>query len=150
MTGSSPRIRVGSSALNPVGSAAVGLDLPDSDLREGQETAAIADTARSKPYGAYHNVESGSTTWLEFAREIFRQAGVSVALEPITTEQYGEPTPRPMYSVLSTAKYHKTDGVGPRRWRDTSRCRRAASQTANDLAPYQNMRGPIDYLVRIS
>lgn len=54
--------------------------------------------------GLYHVTNSGSCTWLEFAREIFRIAGVNASVEPITTAAYGARAPRPAYSVL--ARHH--------------------------------------------
>ena len=71
---------------------------------------AIVYLVSTRRYGTYHIVNSGATSWLDFAREIFRQANVNVVLQPIATEQYGAPAPRPKYSVLSTKKYHATDG----------------------------------------
>ena len=38
--------------------------------------------------GLFHVVNGGETTWYDFAVEIFRQAGLAVALERINTEQY--------------------------------------------------------------
>jgi dTDP-4-dehydrorhamnose reductase len=61
-------------------------------------------------YGLYHVVNTGEATWYEFAREIFRQAGIRAEIQPITTEQYGAPSVRPGYSVLDTSKYHAALG----------------------------------------
>jgi dTDP-4-dehydrorhamnose reductase len=57
------------------------------------------------PFGIYHVVNGGRTTWFGFAQEIFRQAKIKTQVEPITTEQYGAAAPRPRYSVLDTTKY---------------------------------------------
>lgn len=57
-------------------------------------------------FGLYHVVSAGATNWYDFAAELFRQAGLAVELEPITTAQFGARAPRPAYSVLDTAKYH--------------------------------------------
>ncbi|MCR4414480.1 MAG: dTDP-4-dehydrorhamnose reductase [Thermoguttaceae bacterium] len=67
----------------------------------------------TRAYGTYHVVNTGQTTWYGFAAEIFRQAGLSVRLEPITTAEYGAPAPRPAYSALDTAKYHALPGRPP-------------------------------------
>ena len=67
----------------------------------------------SRAYGLYHVVNGGVTTWHGFAAEIFRQAGLPVSLEPITTAQYDAPAPRPAYSVLATGKYHALPGAPP-------------------------------------
>jgi len=55
--------------------------------------------------GIYHVVNSGDATWYEFACEIFRQAGLKVAIAPITSAEWNAPCPRPFYSVLDTSKY---------------------------------------------
>jgi dTDP-4-dehydrorhamnose reductase len=60
--------------------------------------------------GTYHVVNGGQTTWHGFAVEIFRQAGMDVLVEAITTAEYGAPAARPSYSVLNTAKYHGLAG----------------------------------------
>lgn len=67
-------------------------------------------TGRPAPWGLYHVVNRGVTTWYDFAGELFRQAGMSVPVEPITTAQYNAPAPRPAYSVLDTTKYHALAG----------------------------------------
>ena len=50
---------------------------------------AILFLLSTKAYGTYHAVNGGETTWYRFAAEIFRQAALTVTLEPITTAQYG-------------------------------------------------------------
>jgi len=62
------------------------------------------------PWGTYHVANAGQTTWHEFATEIFRLAGMKVAVCPITTAEYGAPAARPAYSVLDTAAYHCLGG----------------------------------------
>ncbi len=74
------------------------------------------DTAKPAPWGTYHITNTGATTWHGFASEIFRQAGLDVALEPITTAAYGAPAPRPAYSVLDTAAYHRLGGPPMAHW----------------------------------
>lgn len=64
-------------------------------------------------YGTYHVVNGGATTWHALAVEVFRQAGLEVEVEPITTDQYGALAPRPAYSVLDTTKYHALPGRPP-------------------------------------
>jgi len=62
------------------------------------------------PWGIYHVTNRGATTWYNFASEIFRQAGIEIALQPITTAEYGAAAPRPAYSVLDTTAYHALGG----------------------------------------
>ncbi len=79
----------------------------------GHLARAIAFLLTTDAWGTYHVVNRGETTWLEFAREIFRIAGIEVALEPITSADWGAAAPRPLYSVLDTARYHALAGAPP-------------------------------------
>jgi dTDP-4-dehydrorhamnose reductase len=74
---------------------------------------AIRFLLQTEAYGLYHVVNTGATTWHDFAAEIFRQSGLDVELEPITTSDYGARAPRPAQSVLDTAKYHALAGAPP-------------------------------------
>jgi dTDP-4-dehydrorhamnose reductase len=67
-------------------------------------------------FGTYHLVNAGATTWYDFAAEIFRQARVSVRLDPITTAEFPALAARPRYSVLDISKYHALDGPRMPRW----------------------------------
>jgi len=69
-------------------------------------------------FGLYHIVNRGTTTWYDFALEIFRQSGIEVSVERITTAQYGAKAPRPPYSVLDTSKYHEIGGPAMSAWQD--------------------------------
>lgn len=73
--------------------------------------------AKAAPWGTYHITNSGQTTWYEFALEIFRQAGMQVAVRPITTVEYGAVAARPSYSVLDTTAYHALGGPAMPDWR---------------------------------
>ena len=69
-------------------------------------------------WGIYHVTNTGEATWREFAEEIFRQAGMSVAVHPITTVEYNAPAARPSYSVLDTSAYHRLGGPAMPHWRE--------------------------------
>ena len=60
---------------------------------------------------------TGSATWCEFAREIVRLAGLKTTVEPITTAEYAAAAPRPAYSVLDTAAYHRLGGPPMPDWK---------------------------------
>ena len=55
-------------------------------------------------YGLFHATCEGSCSWADFAKEIFKLAGKSTIVEPVTTEEYVKDNPnqakRPAYSVL--------------------------------------------------
>ena len=61
----------------------------------------LADMAASDKYGIYHATNEGFCSWAEFAREIFKQAGVSVEVDGIPTIEYPTPARRPFNSRLS-------------------------------------------------
>jgi dTDP-4-dehydrorhamnose reductase len=69
-------------------------------------TAALVQTGR---HGLYHLTNAGSCSWFEFARTIFRTAGVAANLSPTTSRDYGAPARRPGYSVLAPTG---SDGLG--------------------------------------
>lgn len=52
-------------------------------------------------YGIYHLTNAGASSWFEFAQEVLRRAGFPAEqVQPITTEEWRPPAPRPRYSVL--------------------------------------------------
>jgi dTDP-4-dehydrorhamnose reductase len=80
---------------------------------------AIRFLAGTTAYGTYHVVNTGETTWYEFAKELYRRAGSAVQVDPITTAEYGALAPRPAYSVLDTGKYHALAGCAAMpSWKD--------------------------------
>ena len=66
----------------------------------------LVDMAESEKYGYYHATnEGGYISWYDFACEIFRQAGKSMAVTPVTTAQYGlSKAARPFNSRLDKSK----------------------------------------------
>lgn len=68
--------------------------------------------------GTYHAANSGFVSWNGFAKEIFRLAGMDVAVLPMTTEQLGRPAPRPLYSTLDCTKLREDAGFVPQSWQD--------------------------------
>ncbi|MDL2230729.1 dTDP-4-dehydrorhamnose reductase, partial [Alistipes sp. OttesenSCG-928-L06] len=69
-------------------------------------------------FGVYHYCDDGTTTWYDFARQIFAVAENPVPVIPIETKDYPTPAKRPKYSVLSTNKI-KTAGIQTPYWVDT-------------------------------
>jgi dTDP-4-dehydrorhamnose reductase len=58
----------------------------------------------SAPPGVYHCVNSGSCTWLDFAREMARQLNIEPKLVPVKMADAKLKAERPMYCVMSNAK----------------------------------------------
>lgn len=73
---------------------------------------------RTSGFGLYHLTNAGDCTWYEFATEIFRRAGIEIALDRISTAEYGATAPRPSYSVLDLAKYRVLGGPELPDWRE--------------------------------
>ncbi|PQV63992.1 dTDP-4-dehydrorhamnose reductase [Abditibacterium utsteinense] len=68
--------------------------------------------------GLFHLSNAGEVSFADYAREIFQIAGVSCAVEAVSTADYGAPAARPLYSTLDNAKAHH-NGVAPlRHWRE--------------------------------
>lgn len=66
----------------------------------------LVDMVETEKYGYYHATnEGGYISWYEFACEIFRQAGYSTKVLPVTTEEYGiSKAARPFNSRLDKHK----------------------------------------------
>ncbi len=85
-------------------------------------TAALLDAGAA---GLFHVAGSGLCSWREFAERIvgsLRRRGAPVKcrkVNPISTEKFGAPAPRPPYSVLSTEKYFKATGLTPPHWEES-------------------------------
>lgn len=65
----------------------------------------LVDMLESDKYGKYHVTnEGGYISWYDFAKEIFRQAGVKVEVVPVTAEEYKAKAKRPYNSRMSKDK----------------------------------------------
>lgn len=66
----------------------------------------LVDMVEGEEYGYYHATnEGGYISWYEFTCEIFRQAGLTARVIPVTTEEYGlSKATRPFNSRLDKQK----------------------------------------------
>ena len=66
----------------------------------------LIDMCESEKYGYYHATnEGGFISWYDFTCEIFRQAGYTTKVVPVTTEEYGvSKAARPFNSRLDKSK----------------------------------------------
>lgn len=69
----------------------------------------LVDMVETERYGYYHATnEGGYISWYDFTCEIFRQAGYTTKVVPITTEEYGlSKAARPFNSRLDKSKLVK-------------------------------------------
>ena len=80
----------------------------------------LIDMAETEKYGYYHATnEGGYISWYDFAREIFRQAGYTTAVNPVTTEEYGlSKAKRPFNSRLDKSKLAENGFTPLPAWQD--------------------------------
>ena len=66
----------------------------------------LVDMSETDKYGYYHATnEGGYISWYDFTREIYRQAGYTTEVVPVTTEEYGiSKAARPFNSRLDKSK----------------------------------------------
>jgi len=76
--------------------------------------------------GYFHFSNSGECSWFDFAVEAISLAkefnilpkDKNIDIQPVTSDKFPRPAPRPAYSVMSLDKYTKTTGETPRSWQD--------------------------------
>ena len=80
----------------------------------------LADMIQTEKYGYYHATnEGGYISWYEFACEIFRQAGYTTKVLPVTTAEYGlNKAARPFNSRLDRSKLSKMGFTPLPHWQD--------------------------------
>ena len=71
----------------------------------------VIEMIQTDKYGAYHVTNDGICSWYEFACEIFKQAGLDVRVNPLTTAEYPAKAARPFNSrmlkeKLTSAGFH--------------------------------------------
>jgi dTDP-4-dehydrorhamnose reductase len=69
--------------------------------------------------GVFHGTNSGQTSWFEFAKEVYRLAGLDPErIQPTTSDEFPRPAPRPAWSVLGHEAWKNAGLPEPRDWRD--------------------------------
>ena len=64
----------------------------------------VIDMIQTDKYGAYHVTNEGICSWYDFACAIFKQAGLDVKVNPLTTAEYPAKAARPSNSRMSKDK----------------------------------------------
>ena len=98
------------------------------------------DFVFSEVSGTYHMSAAGQTTWYDFAKTILEKAEatshilewfaaatkerplIARRLIPISTKEFGSPTHRPAYSILSNSRLIQTLGVALPDWQAQLQC----------------------------
>ena len=76
--------------------------------------------------GYFHFSNSGECTWFDFAVEtisVAKEFGIlpkekNIDVQPVTSDKFPRPAPRPAYSVMALEKYIQATGETPRSWQD--------------------------------
>ncbi len=69
--------------------------------------------------GLYHYSNEGVASWYDFAQAIFEYTGKKVNLQPIKTEEFPRPAPRPSFSVLDKTKIKSVYNLSIPHWRES-------------------------------
>ena len=80
----------------------------------------LVDMIETEKYGYYHATnEGGYISWYDFTKEIYRQAGYSTKVTPVTTAEYGlSKAKRPFNSRLDKSKLVKMGFKPLPTWQD--------------------------------
>ena len=83
----------------------------------------LVDMIETDKYGCYHATnEGGYISWYDFTREIFRQAGYTTRVIPVTTAEYGlSKAARPFNSRLDKSKLVRSGFEPLPTWQDALR-----------------------------
>ncbi|CEK35539.1 dtdp-4-dehydrorhamnose reductase,dTDP-4-dehydrorhamnose reductase,dTDP-4-dehydrorhamnose reductase,dTDP-4-dehydrorhamnose reductase,RmlD substrate binding domain [[Clostridium] sordellii] len=60
----------------------------------------IIDLMQTEYYGTYHGTCEGQCSWYDLAKKIFEMKNIDIKVNPVTSEEFKRPAPRPAYSVL--------------------------------------------------
>ena len=117
LANSSQLIRV---VADQIGSPTYAQDL----ARVTQSIIEVLNSSREDCFGLYHVTNTGTTSWHGLAQEIFCLAAFQdVVVQPISTEEYPTPAPRPAYTALDCSKLERVFGLTLPNWRDAlARC----------------------------
>jgi len=80
----------------------------------GMAEALVQDPSKR---GIYHFSGAPETSWAEFAREIFAQAGLECQVEDIASDAYPTPAKRPLNSRLDCSSFEKVFGLPRPDWK---------------------------------
>lgn len=69
--------------------------------------------------GIFHYSNEGVTSWYDVAVQISSIANLACHIEPVRTEEFPLPAPRPVYSVMNKKKIRETYQIFIPYWRDS-------------------------------
>ena len=81
----------------------------------------LADMVISDKYGIYHATNEGLCSWYEFAKEIFKQAGINVKVNQVDSTTFPVKAKRPHNSRLDKSKLDENGFKHLPTWQDALR-----------------------------
>ncbi|MCL2223678.1 MAG: dTDP-4-dehydrorhamnose reductase [Defluviitaleaceae bacterium] len=78
----------------------------------------LCDMAASEKFGIYHATNEGECSWADFAREIFRQAGLNTKVTPVPSSEYPTKATRPLNSRMDKTCLEEAGFARLPRWED--------------------------------
>lgn len=67
----------------------------------------VVDMIQTDQYGTYHATNEGLCTWYDFACEIFKQAGMDIAVTPVDSDTFPAKAKRPNNSRMNKTELDK-------------------------------------------
>ena len=99
------------------------LNVVDDQIGSPTSTAdlsrAIINLIDTEYYGVYHGTCEGQCGWYEFAKKIFEIKNIDIKVNPVTSEEFKRPAPRPAYSVLDNFMFKLVNLNTFRQWEDS-------------------------------
>jgi dTDP-4-dehydrorhamnose reductase len=71
--------------------------------------------------GVFHAANADFCSWNSFAKAIFEDSGIAMAVNGMTTSELNRPAHRPLYSTLDCGKLIRDAGFRPQPWREALR-----------------------------
>lgn len=78
----------------------------------------LVDMIQTDKYGRYHATNEGLCSWYEFAKEIFRQAGMDIPVTPVSSDAFPAKATRPSNSRLNKDKLSENGFERLPSWQD--------------------------------
>ena len=79
---------------------------------------AIINLINTEYYGTYHGTCEGQCSWYDFAKKIFELKNIDIKVNPVSSEEFKRPAPRPAYSVLDNFMFKLVGLNSFRNWED--------------------------------
>ncbi|WP_195948403.1 dTDP-4-dehydrorhamnose reductase [Paraclostridium bifermentans] len=80
---------------------------------------AIIELMNTEYYGTYHGTCEGQCSWYDFAKKIFELKNIDIKVNPVTSEEFKRPAPRPSYSVLDNFMFKLVGLNSFRNWEES-------------------------------